>query len=896
MSTTLDESLYSRQLYAIGKDTTQKLINSKLFVYGMRGVSIEILKNIILCGVGQITLSETPDKLLVTQNDIDLNYNYYLKSTDVDKSILDVMGKRLGELNPNVKINKYSKGINIGLLKQYQMVLFSTNNILDKTIITLTEQLHENNVPYIISGTYGVFGNIFCDFGENFTTYDSNGEKLLNGLILECTDDEIHCESNHNLSRDMIVNLKKSKTNEILKSRIIKIIDKKKFKIDLNLAEMFFDSFEEIKTPETFKFKSFKTTLANPEFVLTDFKDFELSQKLHSYLMGNTTGVIFDKTIIDKLNQTKFKQFIPINSIIGGICANAIIAGICNKYLPINQFLYFGCLDLLDLVLNEIGMNKKFDENIFIVGAGALGCEHLKNLASYGFNIHITDMDSIEKSNLNRQFLFRNSDIGKPKSVQAKHAIKKMFPSSKVTSAQDKVCLETSNIYNEKFYSNISAVINALDNVPARIYVDSECIKYKKPLFESGTLGTKGNVQVILPDLTESYASTIDAPDDSIPVCTLKNHPYLIEHCIQWGKELFQSMFVEPFNIIKKQKDLSKISQTELEELDILSYKIESIDDINHYVIEKFNHLFFDNIQKILKEHPIDSMSVEDETRPYWSGTKKIPQSIYLSNGISSKDEFELNFIKSIQSIMCRIFKLELKLELKPESKSELKSSEKFSSIKDIIEFYKDYTFNIEEFEKDDDTNSHIDFIATVSNLRAQNYHIKPISNFEVKGIAGKIIPALSTTTSVISGLACLEYFKYLHSDKISVDKFNNYFVNIGTNFYGNSDPIECKYTQIGKLKINLWNKFTSTSQSVEELIEEFEEKYDIRVAGINCDSKVLFNIYSSSNTNTNTKFDRTIMSGMIDMIIEENNLDENMEDENMEDENISEVIKIYLI
>ena len=180
------------------------------------------------------------------------------------------------------------------------------------------------------------------------------------------------------------------------------------------------------------------------------------------------------------------------------------------------------------------------------------------------------------------------------------------------------------------------------------------------------------------------------------------------------------------------------------------------------------------------------------------------------------------------------------------------------------------------------------------------------VSNFEVKGIAGKIIPALSTTTSVISGLACLEYFKYLNLnkisvDKISVDKFNNYFVNIGTNFYGNSDPIECKYTQIGKLKINLWNKFTSTSQSVEELIEEFEEKYDIRVAGINCDSKVLFNIYSSSNTNTNTKFDRTIMSGMIDMIIEENNLDENMEDENMEDENmedenISEVIKIYLI
>ena len=48
------------------------------------------------------------------------------------------------------------------------------------------------------------------------------------------------------------------------------------------------------------------------------------------------------------------------------------------------------------------------------------------------------------------------------------------------------------------------------------------------------------------------------------------------------------------------------------------------------------------------------------------------------------------------------------------------------------------------EFEKDDDTNSHIDFITAASNLRARLYGINEVSRLKTKGIAGKIIPALA--------------------------------------------------------------------------------------------------------------------------------------------------------
>lgn len=55
---------------------------------------------------------------------------------------------------------------------------------------------------------------------------------------------------------------------------------------------------------------------------------------------------------------------------------------------------------------------------------------------------------------------------------------------------------------------------------------------YHKPLLESGTLGTKGNTQVVIPFMTESYSSSQDPPEKSIPICTLKNFPNAIEHTI----------------------------------------------------------------------------------------------------------------------------------------------------------------------------------------------------------------------------------------------------------------------------------------------------------------------------------------------------------------------------
>lgn len=106
--------------------------------------------------------------------------------------------------------------------------------------------------------------------------------------------------------------------------------------------------------------------------------------------------------------------------------------------------------------------------------------------------------------------------------------------------------LTPADVYGDDFFAQIDGVTNALDNVAARQYMDRRCVFYQKPLLESGTLGTKANTQVVIPFMTESYSSSQDPPEKSIPSCTVKNFPNAIEHTIQWAREKFDEFFVNP--------------------------------------------------------------------------------------------------------------------------------------------------------------------------------------------------------------------------------------------------------------------------------------------------------------------------------------------------------------
>lgn len=82
--------------------------------------------------------------------------------------------------------------------------------------------------------------------------------------------------------------------------------------------------------------------------------------------------------------------------------------------------------------------------------------------------------------------------------------------------------------------------------------MDRRCVYYHKPLLESGTLGTKGNIQVVIPNLTESYGSSQDPPEKETPICTLKNFPNAIEHTLQWARDTFEGLFAQPASYVNE--------------------------------------------------------------------------------------------------------------------------------------------------------------------------------------------------------------------------------------------------------------------------------------------------------------------------------------------------------
>lgn len=98
-----------------------------------------------------------------------------------------------------------------------------------------------------------------------------------------------------------------------------------------------------------------------------------------------------------------------------------------------------------------------------------------------------------------------------------------------------------------------------------------------------------------------------------------------------------------------------------------------------------------------------------------------------------------------------------------------------------------DKKVNTIEFEKDDDSNYHIDFIAAVANLRARNYCIEEVPRHKVKMIAGKIIPAIATATAMIVGAVGFEMYKMI--GKKDVGLYRNAFCNLAIPLWIFSEP-----------------------------------------------------------------------------------------------------------
>jgi ubiquitin-activating enzyme E1 len=183
----IDEGLYSRQIYVLGKDAMARMALSNVLISGMGGLGVEIAKNVILGGVKSVTLQ---DNKSTTWDD--LSSQYYLRKADIGKNRAEQSLNHLIELNPYVAVHTTMEILTPELINKgrYNAVVVTDGAGSYDNLCQVSQYCHQNGVGFILAETRGLFSRIFCDFGENFTVLDVNGEVPLSTLIAGVTKEE----------------------------------------------------------------------------------------------------------------------------------------------------------------------------------------------------------------------------------------------------------------------------------------------------------------------------------------------------------------------------------------------------------------------------------------------------------------------------------------------------------------------------------------------------------------------------------------------------------------------------------------------------------------------------------------------------------------------------------
>ncbi|KAL7001170.1 E1 ubiquitin-activating protein, partial [Sarracenia purpurea var. burkii] len=429
---------------------------------------------------------------------------------------------------------------------------------------------HKPSIAFIKAEVRGLFGSVFCDFGPEFTVFDVDGEEPHTGIIASISNDNpalVSCVDDERLEfqdGDLVVFSEVRGMIELNDGKPRKIKNARPYSFTLDEDTSNFGTYEKggivtlVKQPKLLNFKPLREALKDPALdkFISELGRFPIvgseddAQKLISIVSEINESLGDGK--LDDINPKILQYFAfgaravlnPMAAMFGGIVGQEVVKACSGKFHPLFQFFYFDSVESLpteplepsdfrplncryDSQISVFGLKlqKKLEvAKVFVVGSGALGCEFLKNLALMGVSCNspgkltITDDDVIEKSNLT------------------------INPNLHIEALQNRVSPETENVFYDAFWENLGVVINALDNVNARLYVDQRCLYFQKPLLESGTLGAKCNTQMVIPHLTENYGASRDPPEKQAPMCTVHSFPHNIDHCLTWARSEFEGL------------------------------------------------------------------------------------------------------------------------------------------------------------------------------------------------------------------------------------------------------------------------------------------------------------------------------------------------------------------
>uniref|UniRef100_A0AAQ4QMG9 E1 ubiquitin-activating enzyme n=1 Tax=Gasterosteus aculeatus aculeatus TaxID=481459 RepID=A0AAQ4QMG9_GASAC len=887
----IDEGFYSRQLYVLGHEAMRRMGTADVLIAGMRGLGVEIAKNVILSGVKTVTIQdEGPAEWT------DLSSQFFLKESNLGQNRATCSLQQLSALNPHVRVSAHTGPLDEDLLLQFQAnpgMVFLTDDLPrefsngSKVIFSEVQGMTELNSIGPVEIKDCEPGKCFFSIGNTseFSQYERGGV---------VTEVKQPCKLKFKPLSDALLDHKLLKTNG---------------KIDrhntLHLAFQALHSFarKEQRLPRL-------RSQSDADSLLAIVGELNTVAQLDQ----------LDEAAVRTLSYTAQGQLAPINAFIGGLAAQEVIKACSGKFTPLQQWLYFDALECLPededqltedclaaegtrydgqtAVFGPAFQEKLERQKYFLVGAGAIGCELLKNFALMGLGageggqITVTDMDFIERSNLNRQFLFRSQDIGKPKSDVAAKAVREMNPRMNITAHQNRLDADSEGVYDYNFFMGLDGVAAALDNVEARVYLDGRCVQHQKPLVEGGTLGCQGSTVVVVPHLTKSYGPSTSSSNDAIPLCTLKNFPHRIEHTLQWARDQFEGLFKQtPENVNLFLRDDGFVERTlglgDAEALEVLwglwsslqnteagGQRPTSWEDCVSWARCKWETLYNNDIRQLL--HCFPPGEVTAAGLPFWAGSKRCPHPLTFDPNNTTHMDYVVaaanlygqifrisgtrdraSITKTLEKVRLPSFtpKSSVKIHLSDEEMEEDKQDDakkaeleewkgKLASSSVESSFMLMYPI---DFEKDDDSNFHVDYIVAASNLRAENYDIPAADRHQSKRIAGRIIPAIATTTAAVAGLMCLELYKLVQGHR-NISSYSTAYMYLPVTHIVFCPPSPAHGFEVAGRTYTLWDDFLvegrrcgQQEMTLGDLVQYIKDTYNLSICGLYYGSAALY-------------------------------------------------------
>jgi ubiquitin-activating enzyme E1 len=890
---------------------------------------------------------------------------FYVGEADIGRNRAEATEAKLTDLNPAVTVKTHVGEITDEFLKGFTVVVFCDTAMDDAIRYNDFCRAQQPPIKFVWTTAMGVVGQVFSDFGEGFNVVDTDGEEPKMSIVAAITNDAdsvVTIVEGEQLEFDDgdIVTFSEVKGMDGINGKEFPVVRKGKTGFSIGDTSSFSPYQKggiavQVKQPKVLPFKSLRESVGEPgEIVMTDFAKFDRPPVLHLLFRAIQTyrsrnggayptlaeaeavqAIVAELNAggeieVDALVQREVVRccsavLSPIAAIFGGIAGQEVIKAITGKFHPIYQWLYVDALECLpseippdcaasggrysaqELVFGAAYQKVLSDLSVFLVGSGALGCEFLKAFACMGVGcgsgggVTVTDDDQIEKSNLSRQFLFRNADVGQPKSSTAAAAAVAMNPELKVNAMQERVAPSTEDVFNESFWKGLTLVTNALDNVKARLYVDQMCVYFQKPLLESGTLGTKCNVQVVLPHMTENYGASTDPPEKEAPMCTLHSFPHNIQHTLTWARSEFEGEFDnKPSDCAAYLSNADYITTLKKTAAGAVHEKIR---DVHSLLVEQrptsfadcvayarcmYEDRFVNTIAQLAHTFPEDATN--SSGLPFWSPPKRFPHPLPFS----AEEPLCMEFVVAAANLRANVFGVEgtrdveaikglLAAVVVPEfvpkdgvkimtEEDEKKAKEAGAAAPAPSPMEEDeaamqrwlgalgppgqglvaaaaVAVTPEKFEKDHDDNFHMDFITAASNLRASNYDIETADKLKSKLIAGKIIPAIATTTAMATGFVAIELYKTVATNpeiRKDLSKFKNAFCNLAVPFVTLSEPVPPKFIEHNGQKWTDWDRWVfQGDQTVQELIDTFEREYSLEVNSVLYGSSCLYMMWN---------------------------------------------------